>query len=69
MLVEADPAEAQALIAGLADPRAGPCNVEWVTLLTEGVERSAGRMLFNSGASMFAMGFYICDSRRPAPSW
>jgi len=26
-------------------------------------------MVFDSGASMFAMLFYICDNRRPVPNW
>jgi len=33
LLIEDDPAEAQALVRALADPRAGSCTVEWVTLL------------------------------------
>lgn len=39
LLVEDNPAEAQALIEALADPRAGPCTVEWVKLLAEAVHR------------------------------
>jgi len=33
------------------------------------IPHSAGLMLFDSGASMFAMLFYICDNRRPVPNW
>ena len=40
LLVEDDPAEAEALIRALADPRAGSYTVEWVKLLAEGLQRA-----------------------------
>src|SRR4051794_32341731 len=39
LLVEDDAAEAEALVLALADPRAGPCRVEWVTSLGDGLKR------------------------------
>jgi diguanylate cyclase (GGDEF)-like protein/PAS domain S-box-containing protein len=58
LLVEDDPAEAQALIEALADPRAGPCTVEWVTLLAEGLQR-----LKSGGISVVLLDLYLPDSQ------
>jgi diguanylate cyclase (GGDEF)-like protein/PAS domain S-box-containing protein len=58
LLVEDDPAEAQALIEALADPRGGPCTVEWVTLLDEGLQR-----LKSGGISAILLDLFLPDSQ------
>ena len=58
LLVEDDPAEAQALIRALADPRAGSCDVEWVKLLTEGQQR-----LKSGGISLVVLDLFLPDSQ------
>jgi diguanylate cyclase (GGDEF)-like protein/PAS domain S-box-containing protein len=58
LLVEDDPDEAQALIEALADPRAGPCTVEWVKLLAEGLQR-----LKSGGISVVLLDLYLPDSQ------
>jgi diguanylate cyclase (GGDEF)-like protein/PAS domain S-box-containing protein len=58
LLVEGDPAEAQALIAALADPRSGPCTVHWVTSLAEGLER-----LKSDGISVVLLDLFLSDSQ------
>jgi diguanylate cyclase (GGDEF)-like protein/PAS domain S-box-containing protein len=58
LLVEGDPAEAQALITALADPRCGPCAVEWVTSLAEALER-----LKSDGISAVLLDLFLPDSQ------
>src|SRR5580704_5553743 len=58
LLVEDDPDEAQALIEALADPRGGPCAVEWVTRLGEGLQR-----LKSGGISIILLDLYLPDSQ------
>jgi len=58
LLVEGDPAEAQALIAALADPRCGPCTVEWVRSLAQGLER-----LKSPGISAVLLDLFLPDSQ------
>src|SRR5271170_94096 len=57
LLVEDDPDEAQALIRALSDPRAGPCNVEWVTSLAQGLER-----LKSAAISVVLLDLFLPDS-------
>ena len=58
LLVEADPAESRALTRTLADPRAGPCTVEWITTLAEAVER-----LKAGGISVVLLDLFLPDSQ------
>jgi diguanylate cyclase (GGDEF)-like protein/PAS domain S-box-containing protein len=58
LLVEDDPAEAQALIEALADPRGGPCNVEWVPLLSQALQR-----LQSGGISIILLDLFLPDSQ------
>jgi diguanylate cyclase (GGDEF)-like protein/PAS domain S-box-containing protein len=56
--MEDDPAEAQALIKALADPRAGSYTVEWVKLLAEGLQR-----LKSGGISLILLDLFLPDSQ------
>jgi diguanylate cyclase (GGDEF)-like protein/PAS domain S-box-containing protein len=58
LLIEDDPAEAQQLIEALADPRGGPCDVECVTLLDEGLQR-----LKSGGISIVLLDLFLPDSQ------
>jgi CheY-like chemotaxis protein len=58
LLVEGDPAEARAMIAALADPRSGPCAVEWVASLAEALER-----LRSENVSVVLLDLYLPDSQ------
>jgi diguanylate cyclase (GGDEF)-like protein/PAS domain S-box-containing protein len=58
LLIEDDPAEAQALVRALADPRAGSCTVEWVTLLDAGLQR-----LKSGGISIILLDLFLSDSQ------
>jgi len=58
LLVEDDPAEAQALITSLTGPRAGSCNVEWVKLLAEGLQR-----VKSGGISFILLDLFLPDSQ------
>lgn len=58
LLVEDDPAEAQALIEALADARAGSYKVEWVKLLAEGLQR-----LKSGGISIILLDLFLPDSQ------
>jgi diguanylate cyclase (GGDEF)-like protein/PAS domain S-box-containing protein len=58
LLVEDDPAEAQALLEALADPRSGPCTVEWVKRLDEGLQR-----LKSGGISVILLDVFLPDSQ------
>ena len=58
LLVEDNPAEAQALIKALADPRAGSYDVEWVKLLAEGLQR-----LKSGGISIILLDLFLPDSQ------
>jgi len=58
LLVEDDPAEAQALIRALADPQAGSCAFEWVTVLEAGPQR-----LKLGGISIILLDLFLSDSQ------
>jgi diguanylate cyclase (GGDEF)-like protein/PAS domain S-box-containing protein len=58
LLVEDDPAEAAALIAALADPRAPGCTVELVTSLAGGMDR-----LKQGGVSVVLLDLFLADSQ------
>ena len=58
LLIEDDPAEAEALIRALADPRAGSYTVEWVKLLAEGLQR-----LKSGGISLILLDLFLPDSQ------
>jgi diguanylate cyclase (GGDEF)-like protein/PAS domain S-box-containing protein len=58
LLIEGDPAEAQALLEALSDSRAGPCNVESVALLADGLER-----LKSGGIGVVLLDLFLPDSQ------
>ncbi|HEX4071610.1 MAG TPA: diguanylate cyclase, partial [Planctomycetaceae bacterium] len=58
LLVEGDPVEARALLAALADPRAGPCYVEWASSLGESLE-----LLKWEGVSAILLDLFLPDSQ------
>jgi diguanylate cyclase (GGDEF)-like protein/PAS domain S-box-containing protein len=58
LLIEDDPADAQALMDALTDPRGGPCSVEWVRSLEEGLAR-----LKSGGISVVLLDLFLTDSQ------
>jgi len=58
LLVEGDPADAQVLMTALADPRSGPCTVQWVCSLAEALERVKAQ-----GISVVLLDLFLPDSQ------